>query len=212
MQRLLVATGNSHKTDEIRAILGSGYIVSDLTSHPDLPEVEETGKTFHENAALKAVEISNQVDGLVLSDDSGLEVDALGGEPGVYSARYARMGDEEDNRRFYIDNISGRAGDDAANNAKLLWALGDEKNRTARFRCVMVLAQAGKLLASFDGAVEGHMLDKHQGKGGFGYDPLFVPDGYDETFAELSSEIKNQHSHRARAMEKVVVWLADHRA
>jgi XTP/dITP diphosphohydrolase len=210
MQKLLVATGNSHKTDEIRAILGSGYAVSDLKSYPELPEVEETGTTFHENAALKALEISKQAEGLVLSDDSGLEVDALGDEPGVYSARYARMGD--DHGRFYIDNISGRAGDDAANNAKLLWALGEEGNRKARFRCVMVLAQAGELLASFDGAVEGRMLDKHHGKGGFGYDPLFVPDGYDETFAELSSEVKNQLSHRARAMEKVVAWLADHTA
>jgi len=212
MQSLLVATGNSHKTDEIRSILGAGYVVSDLKSHPELPEAEETGVTFHENAALKALEISNQVDGLVLSDDSGLEVDALGGEPGVYSARYARMGGDDENRRFYIDNVSGRAGDDAANNAKLLWALRDEKNRSARFRCVMVLAQAGELLASFDGAVEGSMLDKHHGKGGFGYDPLFVPDGYNKTFAELSSEIKNQLSHRARAMEKVVRWLADHTA
>jgi len=87
MQKLLVATGNSHKTDEIRAILGEDYVVSDLKAHPDLPEVEETGTTFLENATLKAVEISKQVDGLILSDDSGLEVDALGGEPGVYSSR-----------------------------------------------------------------------------------------------------------------------------
>ena len=208
MRTLLVATGNSHKTEEIRAILGAGYVVSDLKSHPELPEVEETGTTFHENAALKAFEISQQVEGLVLSDDSGLEVDALGGEPGVYSARYASIGD--DHGRFYIDNIGGKAGDDAANNAKLLWALRDEKNRTARFRCVMVLAQAGKLLASFDGAVEGYMLDKNHGKGGFGYDPLFVPDGYTETFAELSPQIKNRLSHRAKAMEKVVAWLAEY--
>ena len=209
MRTLLVATANSHKTKEIRAILGQGYDVSDLKSHPELPEVEETGTTFLENAALKAIEISQQVEGLILSDDSGLEVDALGGEPGVYSARYARMGDEQDHHRFYIDNISGRAGDDAANNTKLLSKLRGEQDRTARFRCVMVLAQGGKLLASFDGAVEGHMLTKHHGKGGFGYDPLFVPDGYDQTFAELSPQIKNQLSHRAKAMEKVVAWLAD---
>lgn len=191
MQKLLVATGNSHKTDEIRAILGEDYVVSDLKAHPDLPEVEETGTTFLENATLKAVEISKQVDGLILSDDSGLEVDALGGEPGVYSSRYA-----------------GEAGNDAANNKKLLHELQGEDSRTARFRCVMVLAQDGEVLASFDGAVEGRMLSELHGEGGFGYDPLFVPDGYEQTFSQLSEGIKNQLSHRAVAMEKVVAWLA----
>ena len=191
MQKLLVATGNSHKTDEIRAILGEDYVVSDLKAHPDLPEVEETGTTFLENATLKAVEISKQVDGLILSDDSGLEVDALGGEPGVYSSRYA-----------------GEAGNDAANNKKLLHELQGEDSRTARFRCVMVLAQDGEVLASFDGAVEGRMLSELHGEGGFGYDPLFVPDGYDQTFSQLSEGIKNQLSHRAVAMQKIVAWLA----
>ena len=191
MQKLLVATGNSHKTDEIRAILGAGYVVSDLKAHPELPEVEETGTTFLENATLKAVEISKQVDGLILSDDSGLEVDALGGEPGVYSSRYA-----------------GEAGNDAANNKKLLHELQGEDSRTARFRCVMVLAQDGEVLTSFDGAVEGRMLSELHGEGGFGYDPLFVPDGYDQTFSQLSEGIKNQLSHRAVAMQKVVAWLA----
>ena len=191
MQKLLVATGNSHKTDEIRAILGAGYVVSDLKAHPELPEVEETGTTFLENATLKAVEISKQVEGLILSDDSGLEVDALGGEPGVYSSRYA-----------------GEAGNDAANNKKLLHELQGEDSRTARFRCVMVLAQDGEVLASFDGAVEGRMLSELHGEGGFGYDPLFVPDGYEQTFSQLSEEIKNQLSHRAVAMQKVVAWSA----
>ena len=191
MQKLLVATGNSHKTDEIRAILGAGYVVSDLKAHPELPEVEETGTTFLENATLKAVEISKQVEGLILSDDSGLEVDALGGEPGVYSSRYA-----------------GEAGNDAANNKKLLHELQGEDSRTARFRCVMVLAQDGEVLASFDGAVEGRMLSELHGEGGFGYDPLFVPDGYDQTFSQLSEGIKNQLSHRAVAMQKIVAWLA----
>ena len=191
MQDLLVATGNSHKTAEIRAILGAGYVVSDLKAHPELPEVEETGSTFLENATLKAVEISKQVKGLILSDDSGLEVDALGGEPGVYSSRYA-----------------GEAGNDAANNKKLLHELQGKDNRAARFRCVMVLAQDGEVLTSFDGAVEGRMLSELHGEGGFGYDPLFVPDGYDQTFSQLSEGIKNQLSHRAVAMQKVVAWLA----
>lgn len=191
MQDLLVATGNSHKTAEIRAILGAGYVVSDLKAHPELPAVEETGSTFLENATLKAVEISKQVEGLILSDDSGLEVDALGGEPGVYSSRYA-----------------GEAGNDEANNKKLLHELQGKDNRAARFRCVMVLAQDGEVLTSFDGAVEGRMLSELHGEGGFGYDPLFVPDGYDQTFSQLSEGIKNQLSHRAVAMQKVVAWLA----
>ncbi|MGB1874084.1 MAG: RdgB/HAM1 family non-canonical purine NTP pyrophosphatase [Akkermansiaceae bacterium] len=191
MQALLVATGNSHKTGEIRTMLGSGYAVSDLSAHPDLPEVEETGTTFLENATLKAVEISKLVDGMVLSDDSGLEVDVLNGEPGVYSARYA-----------------GEPCNDTDNNAKLLQALEGEADRSARFRCVMVLAQDGVLLASFDGAVEGRIIGELRGEGGFGYDPLFVPDGYEQTFAELGGEIKNKLSHRARALEQAAHWLA----
>lgn len=191
MQKLLVATGNSHKTEEIRAMLGDEYDVSDLKSFPKLPAVDETGTTFLANATLKAVEISQQVPGLVMSDDSGLEVDALGGDPGVYSSRYA-----------------GQDGNDSANNAKLLKELDGAADRTARFRCVMVLAENGEVLAHFDGAVEGRMINELQGEGGFGYDPLFVPDGHDLTFAELGEEIKNGLSHRARAMEKVVAWLA----
>jgi XTP/dITP diphosphohydrolase len=191
MQKLVVATGNSHKTEEIRAMLGAGYEVSDLKAYPELTAVEETGTTFLENATLKAVEISQQVPGLVLSDDSGLEVDALGGAPGVYSSRYA-----------------GEDGNDAANNAKLLTELDGKEHRTARFRCVMVLAENGKVLAHFDGAVEGRIIRERQGTAGFGYDPLFAPDGYDQTFAELGDAVKNGFSHRARAMEKVVAWLA----
>ena len=191
MQKLIVATGNSHKTEEISAILGAGYDVSDLKAYPELPAVEETGTTFLENATLKAVEISEKVPGLVLSDDSGLEVDALGGDPGVYSSRYA-----------------GEDGNDAANNRKLLAALDGEEQRTARFRCVIVLAEHGEVLAHFNGAVEGRMIRELQGQGGFGYDPLFVPNGYEKTFSELGEDVKNGLSHRARAMEKVVTWLA----
>ncbi len=193
MQKLLVATGNAHKTEEICALLGDGYEVCDLKSYPHLPAVEETGTTFLENATLKAVEISRQVPGLVLSDDSGLEVDALGGAPGVYSARYA-----------------GEDGDDQRNNEKLLRELAhsSELERGGRFRCVMVLAENGERLAHFDGAVEGHIMSGGQGNGGFGYDPLFVPVGYQQSFAELGEEIKNTLSHRARAMEKVSAWLA----
>jgi len=193
MRKLLVATGNSHKTLEIGGILGSDYMVSDLSSHPGLPVVEETGTTFLENATLKAVAISKRVEGLVLSDDSGLEVDALDGEPGVYSARYA-----------------GESGNDAANNAKLMQAMEGKVERAARFRCVIVIAKEGQVLANFDGFVEGHIIGELRGDRGFGYDPLFVPEGYEQTFAELGADIKNQLSHRARAMKKVAGWLAEH--
>ena len=195
MRPLLVATGNSHKSQEISAMLGADYEVSDLSSHPELPEVDETGTTFLENATLKAVEISKQVPGLILSDDSGLEVDALNGSPGVYSARY-----------------SGQGATDATNNTKLLKELKPASDRSARFRCVMVLAEAGKVLAHFDGAVEGTIIHSLQGDAGFGYDPLFVPDGYDQSFAELGEQIKNGLSHRANAMKKVVDWLAQQTA
>ena len=190
MRTLLVATGNRHKTEEISAMLGDGFEVSDLSSHPDLPAVDETGTTFLENATLKAVEISEQVPGMVLSDDSGLEVDALKGAPGVYSARYA-----------------GENSNDAANNAKLLEDLKGVADRNARFRCVIVIAEAGKVLAHFDGKVEGKIMHQGQGDGGFGYDPLFVPDGFEKSFAELGSEVKNGLSHRARAMDHVVPWM-----
>ena len=190
MRTLLVATGNSHKTVEISAMLGDGFEVFDLSSHPDLPAVDETGTTFLENATLKAVEISEQVPGMILSDDSGLEVDALKGAPGVYSARYA-----------------GENGNDEANNAKLLKDLNGVADRTARFRCVIVVAEAGKVLAHFDGKVEGKIIHQGQGDGGFGYDPLFVPDGFEKSFAELGSEVKNGLSHRARAMDHVVPWI-----
>lgn len=192
MRKLLVATGNSHKTAEIGAMLGEGYEVEDLKSYPELPEVEETGTTFLENATLKAVEISKQVEGLVLSDDSGLEVDALDGAPGVYSARYA-----------------GVQGANEANNAKLLTELEGARNRGARFRCVMVVAENGKVLMHGEGSVEGSIIESKRGGGGFGYDPLFVPQGYEQTFAELGDDVKNGLSHRARAMEHVLRWLQE---
>ncbi len=192
LKLLLVATRNSHKTQEIAAMLKQRFVVKDLSGVSGAPEIEETGETFSENAALKAVGISKVVPGLVLADDSGLEVDALGGAPGVHSARYA-----------------GTQGDDAANNVKLVGALQevDETARTGRFRCVMVLARDGEVLAEFDGALSGTLIDKARGNEGFGYDPLFVPQGFAETFAELGPEIKNQLSHRARALEKMVEWL-----
>ena len=193
MRRLLVATKNAHKTQEIRAILGDDWQVEDLTGHPEIPAPDETGATFEENARIKAEAASRIFPGLVLSDDSGLEVDALGGAPGVNSAIYA-----------------GEHGNDAANRAKLqreLTGCDALEPCTARFRCVMALAEGGRTLATFNGAVEGQVLSVERGTGGFGYDPMFVPDGYAETFAELPAEMKNLLSHRARALRAVMDYL-----
>lgn len=187
--RLLIATKNAHKTGEIRAILGPGWDVEDLTGHPEIPSPEETGTTFAENAAIKAVAASARFDGLVLADDSGLEVDALGGEPGVRSARYA-----------------GESATDADNRARLLRELKDFP-APARFRCTMVLAEKGKVRGTFNGSVEGRIVSLETGQGGFGYDPLFIPDGFDRTFGELPAETKNGLSHRARALGQVRDFL-----
>ncbi|HEY8900490.1 MAG TPA: RdgB/HAM1 family non-canonical purine NTP pyrophosphatase [Chthoniobacterales bacterium] len=195
MQRLILATRNAHKTSEIAAMLADTFEVADLRDVPDAPEVEETGTTFSENAALKALAISRFTGGWALADDSGLEVDALDGAPGVYSARFA-----------------GPSATDADNNALLLQKLATlaAAPRTARFRCVLVLARAGEFVAEFAGAVEGRLLDTLSGAGGFGYDPLFVPDGYDRSFGELPAATKNAISHRSRALAGFREWLATH--
>ena len=188
--RLIVATRNSHKTGEIRAMLGGRFEVLDATAFPELPEIEETGDTFLENATLKAEGISRHVVGWVLSDDSGLEVDALGGAPGVWSSSFG-----------------GEEGNHAKNNARLLAEMAGKADRTARFRCTMVLAQGGAAVAHFSGTVEGRVVAEISGTGGFGYDPLFVPEGYDRTFAELGDAVKNSLSHRARALAQAVAFL-----
>jgi len=190
MSRLLVATKNSHKTAEIRAILGDAWEITDLTAHPEVPAPEETGATFEENARIKAGAASLVFPGVVLSDDSGLEVDALGGAPGVHSARYA-----------------GEQGNDAANRARLkreLAARGSPEPWTARFRCAMALAEAGRIVATFEGRVEGRVIGDERGLGGFGYDPLFIPVGHRETFGELPAKVKNGLSHRALALAGAV--------
>jgi XTP/dITP diphosphohydrolase len=204
LPKILLATRNKHKTREIQTMLGSGVIVSDATQHERLPEIEETGVTFEENAKLKAEGISRCVEDLVLADDSGLEVDALGNEPGVYSARYAALD---------ISNISGVGScTDEMNTAlvleKMKGVLHDQ--RTARFRCVLAVAEAGKILATFDGTVEGILATEVRGEGGFGYDPIFLPLGYDQSFGELSAETKHTMSHRSRALNQFKVWWSEH--
>jgi XTP/dITP diphosphohydrolase len=185
---LTIATRNSHKTREIQEIVGPELTVHDLSEYPGLPEIAETGRTFEENAVLKAVVVSQHVPGLILSDDSGLEVDALGGEPGVYSARYA-----------------GAPSNDKQNLMKLLRELErvdpDRRQRRARFRCVVAIGCGGEVLGTFSGAVEGSIAESPRGFLGFGYDPVFIPDGFGETFAELPATTKNQLSHRACALK-----------
>ncbi len=192
MIELLIATNNSHRTSEISEMLGAKFQIRDLRSE-NFPKVAETGSTFLENATLKAVEISKQTNGYVLADDSGLEVDALNGEPGVYSSRYA-----------------GTDGDDTANNTKLIAELAKlptDTSPSARFHCVIVIAKDGVRLAQFTGTVEGSIVSRPLGSNGFGYDPHFKPNGYEESFAQLPSEIKNSLSHRANAMAQAAPWL-----
>ena len=192
MQTLLIATGNGHKTREIGQMLGSGWQVSDLAALPHAPKIEETGATFEENAALKALAVSRIFTGLVLADDSGLEVDALSGAPGVRSARFAgRNASDAENRLVLIQKLKELSGTEFS----------------ARFRCVMVLASRSELLGSFGGTVEGKVILEERGHEGFGYDCIFRPLGYSETFAELQSEIKNSLSHRGRALAKVLEFL-----
>lgn len=183
LPKLILATRNANKTEEIRQILGHKFEVSDVTSIPDLPEIEETGVTFLENARLKALGISTRTSGWVLADDSGLEVDALGGRPGVWSSSFG-----------------GEEGNHAKNNQHLLQEMQGKAERSARFHCTLVLAKDGSEVANFRGTVEGKIANSPSGTGGFGYDPLFIPEGHDKTLAELGIETKNALSHRARAL------------
>lgn len=188
LPRLIIATRNSHKTEEIRHILGDRFEILDVTAFPELPEIEETGTTFLENARLKALGISRHIDGWVLADDSGLEVDALGGAPGVWSSSFG-----------------GEEGNHAKNNHRLLTEMANQDQRSARFLCTLVLAKSGKEVANFFGSVEGKITLQPSGNGGFGYDPLFIPTGYSQTLADLGPDIKSQLSHRAKAIQSFVL-------
>lgn len=202
MRHLVLATRNRHKVAEIQAVLGSGLACESLLDHPTAPAVAEDADTFAGNAKKKALgladwlrlSLSHETAGtwLVLADDSGLEVDALQGAPGVHSARFASF-------------ESGRSGNspDAENNARLLALLSAVpwEQRTARFRCVLALAALDPpTVWLFEGSCEGRILSASRGTSGFGYDPLFQPEGYRETFAELGEGVKNTISHRARAL------------
>jgi XTP/dITP diphosphohydrolase len=197
MQKLVIATSNPHKVEEIAAVLGQIGIACVPMEAQGVPEPVEDGATFEENARIKAVEYAKALGVTVLADDSGLEVDALGGAPGVHSARYAGVG-------------ATRAERDAANNAKLLRALDGvpHARRTARFVCVLCVARPdGSIVAEARGAFEGWIGETPRGSNGFGYDPLLVlADG--RTSAELTSEEKNARSHRGNALRTLVRCLA----
>lgn len=191
-RKLVFATHNAHKVDEVRAILPASVELvgpAALGCHDEIPE---TGNTLIDNALQKVQYIHDRFGIDCFADDTGLEVEALDGAPGVYSARYA-----------------GEPADFAKNRAKLLAALTGISNRRAQFRTVVSLILNDKTYF-FEGIVTGRIIAEERGVGGFGYDSVFVPDGYDKTFAELPAAVKNSISHRARAMEQLNTFLAQH--
>ena len=205
--KIVYATNNQHKLSEIRSILGESIEVLSLKDIGCDVDIPETGKTLEENALQKAQYVYDHYHISVFADDTGLEVDALNGAPGIYSARYASM-----------EAGAHEASHDAeANMSRLLRELGENNNRRARFRTVIALilkkdvcpcgCTSIKEIHQFEGIVEGQIIRERRGGEGFGYDPIFQPDGYEETFAELGMEIKNHISHRARAVKKLADFL-----
>ena len=198
--RIVFATNNQHKLSEIRSILGDSIEVLSLKDIGCDVDIPETGTTLEENALQKAQYVYDHYHIDCFADDTGLEVDALDGAPGVYSARYA-----------------GEGHDSEANMTKLLKELGENNNRKARFRTFIALIQKKnvcpcgctsiKEVHQFEGIVNGEIIHERRGGEGFGYDPIFQPDGYDQTFAELGMDIKNHISHRARAVAKLAEFL-----
>ena len=198
MKEIVVASKNKGKINEIRKLFQDfGVEILSLADFGDIPEAPETGDTFLANACQKARYYARRTGKVALADDSGLVVDALGGEPGVHSARYAKEG-----------------ASDGENNAKLLNKLAalppEEKgNRAARFCCAIALADADKILATAEGAVEGFIIDESRGQGGFGYDPFFLLPAYNKTLSEISLDEKNKISHRGLALKKLLAKLPD---
>ena len=190
MSYIVIASANAHKVEEYRELLKDQDVdLHSLADYPGFPGVEEDGKTFTENASIKAVAVCKYCDVPAFADDSGLEVMALDGRPGIHSARYAE--------------------NDPARRAKLLKELEGVTDRRARFVCVIAIAMNGEVIETFEGEVKGTILTGERGEGGFGYDPLFVPDGYDQTFAEMPQELKNKISHRAEAFRKAMEFIEE---
>ena len=193
MAQILAASKNKHKIVEFQEMLrinGLDITILSPATIPGFPELIENGTTFEANSAMKAEQASHFADTTAFADDSGLAVDALDGAPGIYSARYA-----------------GEKATDQDRINKLLKEMNGKKDRSAKFVCVISIAHKGRLIASFRGEVKGMITHASAGENGFGYDPVFVPDGYDKTFAELGAEIKDRISHRANAFLQAVEFL-----
>jgi XTP/dITP diphosphohydrolase len=193
--KVVLATRNAGKVREMVDILSPhGFEVISLQEFPEIGEIIEDGASFKENAMIKATTVAAHTGLIALADDSGLEVDALDGAPGIHSSRFA-----------------GEEKDDLANNRKLLELLSDipAEKRTARFKCVVAIAEQDGWVHIAEGSCEGVIIDEPRGEGGFGYDPLFYVPAYNKTFAELEPDVKNKISHRARALEGAIDILLD---
>ena len=190
MKKLVFATGNSHKLQEVQSLLKEGFALSCLKDVNITEDIPETADNLVDNALQKAWYVYNKCGIPCFADDTGLEVEALGGAPGVYSARYA--GEEKDSMK---------------NMLLLLQNMNGKENRNARFRTIIAYIDENAIEHIFEGEIRGTIIENMAGTNGFGYDPIFVPESYDKTFAELSSEIKNTISHRARAMEKFLSYI-----
>jgi XTP/dITP diphosphohydrolase len=189
---ILLATRNQGKAREFQQMLGSEWSILTTRDVPGLPEVVEDGDSFEANAIKKALGCAEFFPDFVLADDSGLEVDALNGAPGIYSARYAgEPADDTKNNELLLERMSGLA----------------ENQRGAQFVCCLALCQGADLLGVFTGILRGHILSSGRGSGGFGYDPLFVPENYQQSFGQLNAEIKNSISHRSKALGKLINHL-----
>ena len=190
MAYIVAATANAHKVDEYRKLLeGQNVELKSLLDYPGFPGVEENGRSFIENAGIKALAACKYCDVPAFADDSGLEVEALDGRPGIYSARYAPT----DKERI----------------ARLLDEMKGQTNRRARFVCAIAIAINGEVIESFEGEIKGTIVDAPRGESGFGYDPVFQPDGYDQTFGEMAPELKNRISHRANAFKLAMEFVED---
>ena len=210
--KIVFATNNKHKLDEIRSILGDSIEVLSLKDIGCNVDIPETGKTLEENALQKAQYVYDNYHIDCFADDTGLEVEVLDGAPGVYSARYAALPDNP-----VKSEGATSSHDSEAHMTRLLYELNGKDNRKARFRTVIALIQKKdvcpcgctsiKEIHKFEGIVEGEIIQERRGGEGFGYDPIFQPDGYDKTFAELGMDIKNHISHRARATQKLAEFL-----
>ena len=213
--RLVFASNNKHKLEEVRAMMPAGIEVLSLKDIGFEAEIEETGTTLEENSAIKAKTVAAFIhDGLmvdgVFADDTGLEIDALGGQPGVYTARWYLLNDKMSASGACSMSAAKPLNDELdifhANRAKALRELEGEEDRMAQFRTVITLITNGKTV-QVEGVVRGRIADEEYGKGGFGYDPVFIPEGYDKTFGELPAEVKNSISHRGRALQALVKVL-----